>query len=44
MRWWEGKESHAYGCFQHALEANPNYGSARLSDQIVGSCILTPGP
>ncbi|AIY02988.1 hypothetical protein ART_3389 [Arthrobacter sp. PAMC 25486] len=42
IQWWEGKGSRARQCFQHALEADPNYRLAQLSDQMVGAGILAP--
>ncbi|MDJ0356320.1 DUF4192 domain-containing protein [Paenarthrobacter sp. PH39-S1] len=42
IQWWEGKGSRAHQCFQHALEADPNYRLAQLSDQMVGAGILAP--
>ncbi|WP_207346386.1 DUF4192 domain-containing protein [Arthrobacter sp. E3] len=42
IQWWEGKGSRAHQCFQHALEADPNYRLAQLSDQLVGAGILAP--
>ncbi|MFQ4149720.1 DUF4192 domain-containing protein [Arthrobacter sp. LAPM80] len=40
IQWWEGKGSRAHQCFHHALEADPNYRLAQLSDQMVGAGIL----
>ncbi|MEV8181518.1 DUF4192 domain-containing protein [Specibacter sp. NPDC078692] len=42
IQWWEGKGSRAHQCFQHALEADPNYKLAQLSDQMVAAGILAP--
>ncbi|MDJ0318378.1 DUF4192 domain-containing protein [Arthrobacter antibioticus] len=42
IQWWEGKGSRAHQCFQHALEADPHYRLAQLSDQMVGAGILAP--
>lgn len=42
IQWWEGKGSHAHQCFQHALESDPNYRLAQLSDQMVAAGIVAP--
>ncbi|MCA4132619.1 DUF4192 family protein [Arthrobacter sp. M4] len=40
INWWEGRGSKAHQFLQLALEADPNYHLARLSDQMVGSGIV----
>ncbi|MHA7306393.1 DUF4192 family protein [Arthrobacter sp. TMN-49] len=42
IQWWEGKGSRAHQCFQHALEADPHYRLAQLSDQMVVAGVLAP--
>ncbi len=42
IQWWEGKGSRAHQCFQHALQADPNYRLAQLSDQMIGAGIIAP--
>ncbi|PYI65720.1 DUF4192 domain-containing protein [Arthrobacter livingstonensis] len=42
IQWWEGRSSRAHECFQRALEADPYYRLARLSDQMIGEGILAP--
>ncbi|WP_195849373.1 DUF4192 domain-containing protein [Arthrobacter sp. AQ5-05] len=42
IQWWEGKGSRAHQCFLHALEADPSYRLAQLSDQLVGAGIIAP--
>ena len=42
IQWWEGKGSLAHYCFQHALEADPNYRLAQLSDQMITAGIIAP--
>nr|WP_281375497.1 DUF4192 domain-containing protein [Arthrobacter wenxiniae] len=42
IQWWEGRGSRAHQCFQRALEADPHYRLAQLSDQMVAAGILAP--
>lgn len=35
--WWEGRGSKAHQFLQFALEANPTYRLASLSDQLIGT-------
>ena len=42
IQWWEGRGSRAHDCFQRALEADPYYRLAQLSDQMVAAGILAP--
>lgn len=42
IQWWEGRGSRAHECFQRALEADPYYRLAQLSDQLVDAGILPP--
>lgn len=42
IQWWEGRGSPAHECFQRALEADPYYRLAQLSDQLVDAGILPP--
>ncbi|MDD1477901.1 DUF4192 domain-containing protein [Arthrobacter sp. H16F315] len=37
INWWEGRGSKAHQFLQLALEADPNYHLARLSDQMIGA-------
>lgn len=41
VQWWEGKESRAHQCYQHAPEANPNYRLAQR-DQLIAAGTLAP--
>ncbi|MBW4095408.1 MAG: DUF4192 family protein [Acidobacteria bacterium] len=40
IHWWEGHGTKAHQCFQHALQADPQYRLAQLTDQLVTSGIL----
>jgi hypothetical protein len=40
INWWEGRGSKAHQFLQLALEADPDYRLARLSDQMIGSGII----
>ncbi|NVM97762.1 DUF4192 domain-containing protein [Arthrobacter sp. SDTb3-6] len=42
IQWWEGRGGRAHDCFQQAMEADPNYRLAQLSDQMVRAGILAP--
>ncbi|NVM95154.1 DUF4192 family protein [Arthrobacter sp. AETb3-4] len=42
IQWWEGRNSHAHECFQRALEADPDYRLAQLTDQMLGAHIIAP--
>ena len=42
IQWWEGRGSRAHECFQRALEVDPNYRLAQLSDQMVNVGIRAP--
>ncbi|WP_284990641.1 DUF4192 domain-containing protein [Arthrobacter sp. efr-133-TYG-120] len=42
INWWEGRGSKAHQFLQLALEADPSYRLARLSDQMVGCGMLAP--
>ena len=37
INWWEGRGSKAHQFLELALEADPNYRLARLSDQMIGT-------
>ncbi len=41
IQWWEGHSSKAHECFQRALEADPEYRLAQLTDQLVREGILS---
>lgn len=41
IQWWEGHGSKAHECFQRALEADPEYRLAQLTDQLVREGILS---
>jgi len=40
IQWWEGHGSKAHQCFQKALEADPDYRLAQLTDHLVRDGIL----
>jgi hypothetical protein len=40
IQWWEGHGSKAHQCFQQALEADPDYRLAQLTDHLVRDGIL----
>lgn len=40
IRWWEGRGSKAHQYLQLALDADPGYRFARLSDQMLGAGII----
>jgi hypothetical protein len=40
INWWEGRGSKAHQFLQLALDTDPAYRLARLSDQMIGSCIV----
>ncbi|WP_051388807.1 DUF4192 domain-containing protein [Arthrobacter sp. 35W] len=40
IQWWEGKGTRAHQCFHHALEADPDYRLAQLSDRMVSAGIV----
>lgn len=42
INWWEGRGSKAHQFLQLALEADPEYRLARLSDQMVACGMLAP--
>lgn len=42
IQWWEGRNSRAHDCFRRALDADPNYRLAQLSDQMLNARILAP--
>jgi hypothetical protein len=42
IQWWEGRGSRAHECFQRALEADPSYRLAQLSDQMVYAGVIAP--
>lgn len=42
IQWWEGRGSRAHECFQRALEADPDYRLAQLSDQMLDAGIVAP--
>ncbi|WP_171814558.1 DUF4192 domain-containing protein [Arthrobacter dokdonensis] len=41
IQWWEGHGSKAHQCFQRALEADPGYRLAQLTDHLVRDGILS---
>ncbi|WP_425864748.1 DUF4192 domain-containing protein [Arthrobacter sp. TWP1-1] len=41
IQWWEGHSSKAHACFQRALEADPEYRLAQLTDFLVRDGILS---
>ena len=41
IQWWEGHGSKAHECFQRALEADPDYRLAQLTDHLVRDGILS---
>ena len=42
INWWEGRGSKAHQFLQLALEADPSYRLARLSDQMIGQGMIAP--
>ncbi|WP_139386204.1 DUF4192 family protein [Arthrobacter sp. P2b] len=40
INWWEGRGSKAHQFLQLALETDPAYRLARLSDQVIGSGLV----
>ena len=41
IQWWEGHASKAHKCFEHALEADPRYRLAQLTDQLLNAGIVS---
>lgn len=41
IQWWEAHGSKAHQCFQRALESDPDYRLAQLTDQLVGDGIVS---
>lgn len=42
INWWEGRGSKAHQFLQLAIESDPNYRLARLSDQMIGQGMIAP--
>lgn len=41
IQWWEGHSGKAHACFQRALDSDPDYRLAQLTDQMVREGILS---